>query len=255
MNDNSKNKESILLVQSTNKTIELYKIRYDELKAKQNLLIFLVFVTIIYFFTTSSLLIANTRSLEDIESYFLPFHDLDFVGSFVFALVEALTLISAELIVFGEPRFFLVFLNVGLTLIAAVLFLIKPEYWEVPSHWIEFSAQIFLTSIDLVFIYTQFKDTKNPLYKYRYIEIILVIILLTSSIFKLLFYGNVISTGMDGEQLAHYLEFTGEMVNTIFALTFILVLYGQNVKNIQNIVKELFRDEYDKLMMTNPDHE
>ena len=238
MNSNSSKEETLLYI-PCNKSITLLKIQHKEIKSSQNFLVFLIFVSICYFFSTTSLLIANTQSLESIDSYMLPFHNLDFIGSFVFALIESLTLIYAEVIVFGEPRFFLVLINVGLTLVAAILFLIKSDYWEVTSHWIEFSAQVFLTSIDLIFIYHQFKDTNNPLYKYRYYEVALVFALLLSSIFKLLFYGNIIKTGIDGEKLAHYLEFIGEQINVCFALIFLFVLYSQNEKKLLSIIKDL----------------
>lgn len=217
-----------------------YKLaEYKELKSRSFILTLLIFFTICYFFSSASLFIANTQSLESIDSYFHPFHNLDFIGSFIFAVVECISLISAEIIVFGEPRFFMVFINVGLTLIAAILFLIKAEYWEVTSHWIEFSAQVFLTSIDLVFISNQFKDKENVLYKFRYYEVGLILILLLSSVVKLFIYGGVIDFHMDGEQLAHYLEFIGEMINSSFALLFLFTIYNELQTKIKLLISEM----------------
>lgn len=218
-----------------NLNIELNKLK--KMQKNKNIIMFFIILSSVYFFSSSTLLIANTQNIKTIDVYFLPFHNLDFLGSLVFAIVEAMALIYAEIIVFGEPRFFLVFFNVGLTFVAAALFLIKADYWEITSHWIEFSAQVFLTSIDLVFITAQFKDNSNPLYKYRYFEIILVIILLISSIIKLFIYGNIIRIyDIDGEQMAHYLEFIGEMINTSFAVMFLLVYY--NILNKRIIDKK-----------------
>lgn len=233
--------ESKLINQATEETtrIMMNQIGFKEIlekKHKLRVMTFLIFFNVIYIFSSMTLLIANTQSLDAINTYFYPFHVLDFVGSFLFAVVESNALILAGIVTVAEPRFFLLCLNCGLTFIAAVLFLLLPAYWEVTSHWIEFSAQVFLTSIDLIFIWVQFKDETNPLYKYRFIEIGLVIVMLTSSITKLFIYGGVLRIGNhDPEQTAHFLEFIGEIINSLFALVFLITIYSKEEKEMNEL--------------------
>lgn len=229
INQNTEEPSRIIVDQVSLKTIldKKYRLR---------VMTFLIFFNVIYIFSSCSLLIANTQSLDDINSYFYPFHVLDFVGSFAFAVVESNALILAGIVTITEPRFILLSLNCGLTFIAAALFLILPSHWEVTSHWIEFSAQVFLTSIDLIFIWVQFKDNTNPLYKYRFIEIGLVVVMLISSILKLFIYGGVLRIGNhDPEQTAHFLEFIGEIINSLFALVFLITIFSKEQKEMDEL--------------------
>lgn len=220
---------------TTSLTVEQFSLKSVlEKKQKLRVMTFLIFFNVIYIFSSFTLLISNTQSLDAINSYFYPFHVLDFVGSFAFAVVESASLILAGIVSVTEPRFILLGFNCGLTFIAATLFLLLPSYWEVTSHWIEFSAQVFLTSIDLIFIWIQFKDKTNPLYKYRFIEIGLVVVMLIFSITKLFIYGGILRIGNhDPEQTAHFLEFIGEIVNSLFALIFLMTIYSKAEKEAE----------------------
>lgn len=214
-------------------------VKYNELKSSSIIIIFLIIYTTIYFFSSMCLFIANTQGPEVIEKFEIAFHSLDFIGSFIFALVEGISLIMSNIVVVGELRFYLLVLNIGMTLTGSILFILSPEYWEITSHWIEFSAQVFLTLTDLIFISVQFKRNKdNILYKYRYYELIFVIMLLFCSIFKLFIFGNVFYFGIDPEQLAHYFEFSGEMANSIFALLFLTAYYDDITLKIENLSRK-----------------
>ena len=76
-------------------------------------------------------------------------------------------MVNANMITIGSLRFLIITLNIGMTYVAAVLFTMDPHFWEMPSHWIEFCAQICITFSDLIFVFHQFKNTDNLLYKYR----------------------------------------------------------------------------------------
>lgn len=214
-------------------------IKYNEYKSSSIIIIFLIIYTTVYFFSSMCLFIANTQGPEVIEHFEIAFHTLDFIGSFIFALVEGISLIMSNIVAVGELRFYLLVLNIGMTLTGSILFILSPEYWEITSHWIEFSAQVFLTLTDLIFISVQFKKNKDSiLYKYRYFELIFIIILLFCSIFKLFIFGNIINFGIDPEQLAHYFEFSGEMANSLFAILFLTAYYDDISIKIENSSKK-----------------
>lgn len=217
------------------KTI-MKKDEYNNLKRKKISLSFMLFYIIIYFFCCCTLLIANCQSPEIIDAkYNVPFHMLDFWGSFGFTLIEASILVIADMVEIGSVRYFIVAINIGTTLIAAVLFSFNPAFWEITCHWIEFSAQIFITLSDVLFIFHQFKKAENILYKYRYYELALVLVFAVAAILKLLVFGSLIKLGIDAEQAAHFFEYCGEMVNAIFAFVFTLVMYKECENNIQAI--------------------
>ena len=113
-------------------------------------------------------------------------------------------------------------INVGGTLIALILFLFKAEFWEAPAHWIEYAVQCCVTITSFIFIFGN-QDKTNVLYKYRYLEAVLITASLALCIMKLFFYGEVIEVEMGGERSAHFFEYSGEMFNDIFAFMFTLI--------------------------------
>lgn len=229
-------KQNFYLKRLFEKTI-VKKDQYSNYKRKKLMLSLMLFYIIIYFFCCLTLLIANCQPPEIIDSkYNVPFHMLDFWGSFGFALIEAAILVTADMVEIGSFRYFIVAINIGTTLIAAVLFSFNPEFWEIPCHWIEFSAQIFITLSDILFIFHQFKKAENNiLYKFRFWELGLVLFFALGAVMKLLIFGEVIRMGIDAEQAAHFFEYSGEMVNTIFAFVFTLVMYKECKENLENI--------------------
>jgi hypothetical protein len=210
------------------------KYQFSEFKFKKLILSLMLFYIIINFFCCSTLLIANFQSPEVIEKYYdLPFHLLDFWGSFGFALIESAILVLADMVIIGSYRYFIITFNIGATLIAAILFSFNPEFWEVPCHWIEYSAQIFITLSDVLFIFHQFKKTENILYKYRYYELGFVLFFSLAAVIKLLVYGNVIYLGLDPEKASHFFEFIGEMFNSVFAFVFTMLIYNECQENFK----------------------
>jgi len=210
--------------------------KYSNIKRKKFSLSIMLFYIIIYFFCCCALLIANCQSQEIIDSeYNVPFHMLDFWGSFGFALIEASILVIADMVEIGSMRYFIIAINIGTTLIAAVLYSFNPEFWEITCHWIEYSAQIFITLSDLFFIFHQFKNKQNILYKYRFFELVLVLIFALAAIVKMLVYGELIKLHIDPEQAAHFFEYCGEMVNAIFAFLFTLVMYKECENDFNSI--------------------
>ena len=124
----------------------------------------------------------------------------------------------------GALSYGIILVNVGGTVVALILFLFNAEFWETPAHWIEYSVQMFVTLTSFAFIFGN-QDKTGVLYKYRYHEAVLVIISFIISVFKLFVYGEVIELEIGGERGAHYFEYSGELLNDIFALTFTLIRY------------------------------
>lgn len=60
------------------------------------------------------------------------------------------------------------------------------------------------------------------MYRYRYYETFIVILTFIMNFLKLLVYGEVIPTD-SGERSAHFLEYSGEMINDCFAIFFIII--------------------------------
>jgi len=139
----------------------------------------------------------------------------------VFNLVEAIVLIQGKFIS-TFVSYAVIIINVGGSYIALILFLFNAEFWEAPSHWIEYAVQCFVTATSFAFIFGN-RDKSNVLFKYWYYEYGILSVALIISILKLFVYGDVIETEMGGERAAHFFEYTGELINDIFAFAFTVV--------------------------------
>lgn len=230
------------------KIIEIFsKIQSNKIKDKEQIkeyktkifaLNFMLFYIVIYFFVSATLLIANCQDQEVIDKqYDLPFHYMDFWGSFVFSCVEVYILNLANMLEFGSIRFFIGLIGIGSTLITAILFSLNPFFWDLPCHWLEFSAQFFLTLSDFFFILNQFQNKDNILYKYRFIEITIVIFILIASVFKLLIFGELFNI-QQPERFAHFIEFAGEMANALFAFMFTYILYKDSNSKLNQFMEK-----------------
>ncbi|TNV80101.1 hypothetical protein FGO68_gene10615 [Halteria grandinella] len=211
----------------------LQKHRYNNFKNSFRLLQFFLVVIVLNFFQNSALLIANFNDQEVIEEeFYWGFHVLDFGQSFAFAFVEAIVLIKCGVITFQTGGAFttlrsifsyaMLMINVGGTLVAFILFLFKAEFWEVPAHWIEYSVQCCVILTSFVFIFGS-QDKTSVIYKYRYLEAVIITATLVFCIMKLFFYGEVIEVEMGGERAAHFFEYPGEMFNDVFAFLFTVI--------------------------------
>ncbi|CAD8085260.1 unnamed protein product [Paramecium primaurelia] len=200
----------------------IYTHIYKDHKFKKNILIFFILVIVINFFCNLSLLVANCHPQDVIEdNYYLPFHMLDFYGSFFFALSEGCVLILTGIVTIDSIKIYLIIVNIGGTLVALILFTFDPEFFEVTSHWIEYSVQLLLTLTDFLFIFQQ--DKQSLMYKYRFYESCIIILAFIMSFLKLLVFGGVIPTNGQNERIAHFLEYSGEMINDCFAIFFIIL--------------------------------
>jgi hypothetical protein len=102
-------------------------------------------LALIYFGVAATLLGGNSFEQDFIEeNYYLIFHYTEFWSAFLFTLVEAFILVSADVITFDSmlQRLVLVVvaLNVVSSFVAALLFTFMPIVFERPSHYIEVSV-------------------------------------------------------------------------------------------------------------------
>lgn len=60
------------------------------------------------------------------------------------------------------------------------------------------------------------------MYKYRYYETFIIVLIFVMNFLKLLVFGGVIPSDNE-ERSAHFLEYSGEMINDCFAIFFIII--------------------------------
>ena len=176
---------------------------------------------LIYFGVATTLFAANNYDQEFIENNFmLPFHYTEFWSAFLFTLVEAFILVSADIsfeTVFQKVMVCVVGLNVVTSVIAALIFTFNPLIFERIAHYVEYSSQITVTLANYVFI-VQSKPERSSLI----VQLAFGTALLIMSILKFLFYVGVIYSPIGAERSSHYFEFIGEMVNSLWAFIFAL---------------------------------
>lgn len=212
----------------------LHHLRDHQSSARRRVeLLVYMFLIVIYFGILASLLGANFQPQSVIEeTYFIPFHMLEFWGAFAFAVLEAFILVSIGVLDVEHHWYaaLLVAINICATLVAAILFSFDPEAYEFISHLIEYSAQITLTAANFLFIFLLPRQPTSTLVqtwkRFRIVEIVVVACFMVVAILKFLVYLSVIVTDMEPERAAHFFEFTGEMANAVFAFVFAFLLYA-----------------------------
>jgi hypothetical protein len=162
------------------------------------LLLLYMFACTVYFAICIALLVANTLPDDTIDAeYFLPFHMLEFWGQACFTVLEALVLLHSDLVpLFSFPAL-LIGANIIASLTAAVLFSINGHLFDRTAHWIEYCAQITIVLANFVFVFANWRRPLNTgisefLYRWRYVECVVVVALLSVSIVQLLVFVPVI---------------------------------------------------------------
>jgi len=200
---------------------------HSQIIFRKYLILIYVFALLIYIGIFFGLLAVNFKSQPFIEShYYLPFHLLAFWAVFAFTVIEAFILILSNNIKHKFQIILLAF-NIVFTLMTAILFNIDPEEYEVVAHYLEYSIQIFISCVNLFFVLNLLskKDTYSLFYKFRYFELLLVLLIILLSIFQLFFYTGLIMTGIEPERVGHFCEFTNEILNGGFALFYACTVY------------------------------
>ncbi len=211
----------------------------QQLAAKKNFILSYLISSVLYLGLNLSLLAANFQDQEFIEeNYYLPFHLLEFWAVFVFSVIEAFVLHSVGLLqfegsLFQKTQTVLVWSNILFTMMTAVLFSLYPPFYEVPAHYMEYSAQILLTIVNFVFIFgnnpTQNDPAEEPISKTakvnKYALIVLASFSVLLSLLQLLVYSDAIKTQIGGERAGHFIEFSVESLNAVIVIFFTLQKY------------------------------
>ena len=148
------------------------------------------------------------------------FHLLEFVGTFVFALVECISLTSTPksiLNIYDNPLMLrlILFFNVVATSIPMVLVILNYEYFEIISHQIEYLNELTMSFVDLVLLWS--------LCQFEGATVLIAGIACLVAVIQLAVYNGMGRTDdgdMKGEVPAHYLEFSFEIISSLIAFWF-----------------------------------
>ncbi len=118
--------------------------------------------------------------------------------------------------------------NIVSSFVAALLFTFAPTHFERPAHYIEYASQITVTVANFAFILPGYREGKRSVFV---VSIVLQCALLAAAIVKLLFYVSVIESSIGPERSSHFFEFTGEMVNSMWAFVFAFAVFLKLTKS------------------------
>eukprot|EP00013_Stygamoeba_regulata_P000558 CAMPEP_0177633940 /NCGR_PEP_ID=MMETSP0447-20121125/3107_1 /TAXON_ID=0 /ORGANISM="Stygamoeba regulata, Strain BSH-02190019" /LENGTH=282 /DNA_ID=CAMNT_0019135637 /DNA_START=164 /DNA_END=1010 /DNA_ORIENTATION=- len=224
---------------------------YKLMNRRKNLLLLYIFLVLLYVGLNVALLGVNFESQEFIEeNYYTAFHMAAFWGVFAFTLLEAFILISTETVHWWvgadiswlhRVQSLVILFNVMFSFATAVLFSMFPEEFEVPAHYMEYSVQVLITAVNLFFVVDQTRDA-NPnglIYRLRYVEFTVALLVLALSVLQILIFSGAIPTTIEAERAAHFCEFTNEIFNGLFALMYAILAYTNVRKTIVHHYKEM----------------
>jgi len=216
---------------------------YGVLQARKNHLLLYVFLVLLYIGLNVALLGANFQSQELIEEeYYYSFHLTAFWGLFAFTLLEAFILIATDIITWANKCQTLVILfNVMAAFATAMLFSFDPHLYEVPAHYMEYSVQILISWVNIIFLRSYMIRAANTgpksMYRCGGLEMAVASAVLGLAMFTLVVYTGVIPTDMGPERAAHFCEFINEIFNGVFALAYATFCYNETKKELDQHYK------------------
>lgn len=175
------------------------------------------------------MLVINSSDTDFIETVLLPFHLIEFWAVFFFTLLDLAIIYSKGMSsgnTFKDVIFAIIsILNIVLTFIPAMMVSIALEHFEDQAHWIEYSAQIPIICVDLIFFSKPKKGEDH--YAQKLFRFLFVIFLLIGSIVQLILFSHV--ADYNKEVYAHYCEFTLEGLNACVALYFCILVFMNKI--------------------------
>ena len=199
------------------------------LEVRKDRLLIYIFLILMFLGLNVALMAANCKSQQFIEeNYFTTFHMASFWGVFAFTMLEALVLIATDVISWDNRVLSSIILfNVMASFATAFLFSFHPRAFEVVSHYIEYTVQLLITGVNLVFVinYTRSANPQAMVYRLRNIEIGVAIFGLILSILTLIIFTGAIPMNMEKERAAHFCEFANDIFNGTFALCYAVLCY------------------------------
>ena len=165
------------------------------------------------------------RGMQPIASAQL-FHKLEFGSTFLFAVVETLSILYSPKRQFENPLLLkaLTFFNMAATFIAAALVFINVEAFEVPSHQLEYTNGLSMALVDLLMAVQLVRGhTKSTPKTNELLYAFLGFAPLCVAATMLAVYDGMGETE-DGDRLgekpAHYFEFIFEMISATITFWF-----------------------------------
>lgn len=202
---------------------------YDLLKERVNFFRIYIVMILLYIGLNGALLYANSKDQSFIEAnYEYPFHIVSFWGVFIFTIIEATILMATDVVKWSNKwQSTIVLTDVSFSFFAALLYTLDPETFEVPAHYVEYSVQIMISFVDVIFVSSYSSSgaggTKIDITGVMGVWSYLVVGL---SLLQLFLYSELIPTKMGGERSGHFCEFTNEILNGVFALVYAIVTYN-----------------------------
>lgn len=169
--------------------------------------------------------IINTNDHDFIESVIVPFHLIEFWAVFFFTVLDLAIIyskgISSESTLKDYIFSIVSILNVILTFIPAMMVTIALEHFEDDAHWLEYSAQIPIICVDLIFFSRPSRGEAQ--YGQKMFRFLFVIFLLLGSIVQLILFAHI--ADYDKEIFAHFCEFILEGLNACVALYYCVLVF------------------------------
>lgn len=218
------------------------------LEIRKDRLLIYIFLILMFVGLNVALMAANFKPQEFIEeNYYVSFHMAQFWGVFAFTMLEALVLIATDVISWTNRIMSAIILfNVMASFATAFLFSFHPETFEVVSHYIEYTVQILITLVNVVFIQnsTPMGNRKVGRCRLYQIEIGVATVGLIISIMTLVIFTGVFSIPMGRERAAHFCEFTNDIFNGLFALYYAVLSYMDVRSNQQECYDKMTRTSH-----------
>lgn len=224
----------------------------DNLRDKQRKLLLAMGLILPYLGLVTALLCANNFDQDTVIEafYFLPFHMYEFWGGVYFALVEGYVLLVADEESFRamdpgrqSAMVHLLSVNIITSVVAASLFTLIAEIFEVPSHYIEYASQVTVTLLDAFFMTmpTRMGGTLGTgsdgrrQYKRvgifpKQVQTVVFVVLVLMDFAKFFLYAEIIHVDIGNERSSHYVEFVVEILNSLWAFWYIKAVYMQSLQ-------------------------
>jgi len=196
----------------------------------------LAILSVLYLAVNIACLVLNgydkEEGTEDPVMTYRNFHLMEFWATFIFNIVQVIALLyspkkSGDL--FSSPLFLkvVIFVNVGVTFISALLVTINTEVFENPSHELEYSNEVTMSLVDLVFLVSLIRNASGDPERKKtdFLPSVFVVVasiaisLIQLGIFNLMGWENGESKG---ETLSHYFEFVFEAISASITFWFVM---------------------------------
>ena len=203
--------EDVAPLNDSRNVLLLYRLQMFNAKSYVNFL--LAMLCLVYVGINVVCLVLNSMPHAYLESHDTVFHRMEFWGTFMFSLVDVLSLIYSPKPLgricdnpFALKLF--VFFNVTASLIPAILITADLEHFEVLAHEIEYTNELTMVLIDLVILFSLVNESVSPSASPR-ISAGMVVVSGIVCVLQLVLY-NLLPDTLN-ERVAHYFEFVFEM--------------------------------------------